>query len=117
MEKSKSIDFHEEMRKTRKAMCLSAKQMGSMLGISGEQVTRMECGLEIIPHEVFQKLEEISGHAWDEKKYHPCPIDRAEKEMESNRSFYEEMEKNYAPSQVRKALEIGLYFLEYSGKD
>ena len=101
---SKSIDFPGEMRKARRALCLSAKQMGGMLGISGEQVTRMERGLELIPHEVFQKLEEVTGRAWREEKYQPVSVKLAEWQLE----------KNYAPEKVREALEMGMQFLEYS---
>lgn len=114
MEASKSINFPEEMRKERRALCLSAKQMGGMLGISGEQVTRMERGLELIPHEVFQKLEEVTGHAWKEEDYHPGSVKQAEWELEKNRALYEEMAENYAPEKVREALEMGMQFLEYS---
>ena len=111
---SKSIDFPGEMRKARRALCLSAKQMGGMLGISGEQVTRMERGLELIPHEVFQKLEEVTGRAWGEEEYQPVSVKLAEWQLEKNRALYEEMAENYAPEKVREALEMGMQFLEYS---
>ncbi len=116
MERIREIDFPEEMRKVRWERQLSAKQMGGILGISGEQVMRMERGLEIIPHEVFQSLEELTGRSWNEAEYRPIPVKEVEEQVKRNQLLYEELVENYAPDKVCKALEAVIHLMDYSFK-